>query len=79
MACLYKRREKFWISCYCGGKRIQKSLKTSDVHVAQTKRKRIGYELSIEDLPMASELRLTAVLEAFCQHLEATCTSFKKT
>ena len=77
MACLYKRRNKFWISYYCGGKRIQKSLKTSDAYVAQAQRKRIEYELSLGNLPMASELRLTAVLEEFCKHLEATCTSFK--
>jgi hypothetical protein len=77
MACLYKRRKKFWISYYCGGKRIQKSLNTSDARVAQTQRKRIEYELSLGNFPMADELGLTAVLENFCEHLEATCMSFK--
>ncbi len=77
MACLYKRRKKFWISYYCGGKQIQKSLKTSDARVALAKKKRIEYELSLGDLHMSSELRLTTLLEMFCRHLEATCASFK--
>ena len=59
MACLYKRRKKFWISYYCKGKRIQKSLKTSDARVAQAQRKRIEYELSLWALHMTSDLRLT--------------------
>jgi hypothetical protein len=74
MACLYKRRKKYWISYYHDGKQIQKSLKTSEPRVALAKKRRIEYELSLGDLHMASQLRLVGILEAFCKHLIATRT-----
>jgi len=72
MACLYKRRKNYWISYYVGGRQIQKSLGTSNQRVALAKKRRIEYECSLGDLHVASELRVSVVLEAFCQHLEAT-------
>jgi len=74
-----QKKDKYWVSYYCGNRQMQKSLKTSDLKVAKAKKKRIEYELSFGDLYVASELHLPVVLEAFCKHLESTRTfkSFK--
>ena len=79
MACLYKRKENYWISYYIEGRQIQKSLRTSNQKVALAKKRRIEYEGSLGDLNVASQLRVPIVLEAFCKYLEATRThkSFK--
>lgn len=79
MACLYKRKGKYWVSYYYGNRQMQKSLKTSDLKVANAKKKRIEYEVSLGDLHIASKLPLPVILEAFCRHLQATRTfkSFK--
>jgi len=79
MACLYKRRRRYWISYYLNGKQVQKSLNTSNEKVARAKKRQIEYELSIGQLQQASELEVPEILEAFCKHLEATRTykSFK--
>ncbi|MCE5340153.1 MAG: hypothetical protein LLF92_03385 [Planctomycetaceae bacterium] len=62
MACLYKRKDKYWLSYYCGNRQMQKSLKTSDLKVANSKKKRIEYELSLGDLHVASKLHLPVIL-----------------
>jgi len=69
MACVYRRRKQCWISYYVCGKQVQKSLFTSSEKVAMAKKRRLEYELSLGDLHMASQLPVTVVLEAFCNHL----------
>jgi len=69
MACVYRRRKQYWISYYVCGKQVQKSLFTSSEKVAMAKKRRLEYELSLGDLHMASQLPVTVVLEAFCNHL----------
>ena len=41
MAHLYKRGCKFWLSYYLNGKLVQKSLKTKNERLAQSKKKRL--------------------------------------
>jgi len=73
MACLYKRRNQFWISYYVGGRQVQESLHTDKERIAQAKKRRVEYELEIGDLHVPSKLPLPKVLAAFCRHLEVTC------
>ena len=70
MACLYKRRNQFWVSYYHKGKQSQKSLKTANYKVAVSKKNKLEYELSLGDLHLASEIPLAVILEAFCEHLK---------
>ena len=74
MACLYKRKQTYWISYYVEGKLVQKSLRTSNEKIAVSKQRQIEYELALGDLHAASKLPLPAILQAFCQHLVATRT-----
>jgi hypothetical protein len=41
MAHLYKRGRQFWLSYYLSGKLVQKSLKTKNERLAQSKKKRL--------------------------------------
>lgn len=74
MACLYKRRNQYWVSYYLNDKQFQKSLKTDNYKVAVSKKKKLEYELSIGDLHLASEIPLAVLLEVFCKHLIKTRT-----
>lgn len=74
MACLYKRRNQYWVSYYLNDKQLQKSLKTDNYKVAISKKKKLEYELSIGDLHLASEIPLAVILEVFCKHLIKTRT-----
>ena len=74
MACLYKRRNQYWVSYYLNGKQLQKSLKTDNYKVAVSKKKKLEYELSIGDLHLASKIPLAIILETFCKHLKKTRT-----
>ena len=74
MACLYKRKQTYWISYYLEGKLVQKSLRTNNERVAVSKKRRIEYELALGDLHAASKLPLPAILQEFCKHLVATRT-----
>jgi len=74
MACLYKRKGRYWIAYRVGGRRIQKSLRTTNAGIAREKKRKIEYELAVGDLQMASKLPLPAILEAFCSYLETTTT-----
>jgi len=79
MACVYRRRKQYWVSYYVNGEQVKESLHTSNERAALAEKKRVEYELSLDDLQMASQLPLVPVLEAFCKHLESTQTfrSFK--
>ncbi|MCP4713075.1 MAG: hypothetical protein GY869_30975 [Planctomycetes bacterium] len=74
MACLYKRGKTFWISYYIDNKQIKKSLNTNIERVAQSKLKKIEYDLALGDLHVASKLPLPSILEVFCRELMATRT-----
>ena len=74
MACLYKRRNQYWVSYYLNDKQLQKSLKTDNYKVAVSKKKKLEYELSIGDLHLSSEIPLAVILEVFCKHLIKTRT-----
>ena len=74
MACLYKRKQTYWISYYLERKLVQKSLRTNNERVAVSKKRQIEYELALGDLHAASKLPLPAILPAFCKHLVATRT-----
>ena len=74
MACLYKRKGRYWIAYYVDGRLIQKSLRTTNERVARDKKRKIEYELAVGDLQTASKLPLPAILEAFCSYLETIAT-----
>ncbi|MFB3893970.1 MAG: tyrosine-type recombinase/integrase [Phycisphaerae bacterium] len=74
MACLYKRRRKYWVSYMLGGRLVQKSLKTDNERIAKDKLKQIEYELSVGELYGITRLPLPMILEGFCRHLMATRT-----
>ena len=54
MACLYKRKQTYWISYYLEGKLLQKSLRTNIQRVALSKKRQIEYELALGDLHLTS-------------------------
>ena len=70
MACVFKRRNQFWISYYINGRQIKKSLHTENERVALAKKRRIEYELALGDLHVASKLPLPVILEAFCRYMK---------
>ena len=74
MACLYKRRRKYWVSYVLDGELIQKSLRTENERLAKAKVKQIESELTLGSHEVTSKLPLGPALEAFCTHLEATRT-----
>jgi len=71
MACLYKRGKNFWIAYYLNGKQVYKSLRTANERVAETKKRKIEYELAIGELRPASRLPLPDILERFCRHIRS--------
>jgi len=74
MACLYKRRRKYWVSYVLDGELIQKSLRTENERLAKAKVKQIESELTLGSHEVTSKLPLGPALEPFCTHLEATRT-----
>ena len=74
MASLYKRGSRYWIGYTVNGRRVDRSLFTTNLRVARDKKRRLEYELAIGDLQQASKLPLASVLAAFCRHLQATRT-----
>lgn len=74
MASLYKRGKHYWVSYYLDGQHVQKSLKTTNQRVAESKVKRLEYELALGDLHVASKTPLAVILEAYGRHLKATRT-----
>lgn len=74
MASLYKRGEWFWVAYYANGEHVQRALGTNDKRIAKEKKKHIEYQLSIGELQAASRLPISAVLQKFCEHLQATRT-----
>ena len=71
MASLYKRGRQFWISYRLNGRRVQLALDTTNERIARDKKRQIEYELTVGLLQTASRLPLAAVVEDFCQHLQA--------
>lgn len=74
MACLYKRRNGFWISYRLDGRLVQKSLRTDDERLARDKVKQIESELVLGMHTRSSKLELPAILEAFCSYLRSSRT-----
>lgn len=70
MACLYKRKGRYWIAYRLDGRLIQKSLWTANERIARDKKRKIEYELAVGDLQITSKLPLPTLLEAFCSYLE---------
>lgn len=66
MACLYPRGKTFWIIYYKDGKKIQRSLKTTDKRVAQYRKNEIEMSLARGESPLP-DLAATAsqCLDAF--------------
>lgn len=71
MATLYRRKNKFWVSYWVGGKQFQKSLGTDNERVARDKIKQVEYELSLGQMQGISRLPLAEFLETFCGHERA--------
>ncbi len=74
MACLYKRKSKFWVSYRINGKLVQQSLNTDCKRVAREKVRQIEYELSRGELQQVSRLGLPSFLQKYCQYLSANRT-----
>ena len=74
MASLYKRGRRYWIGYSVNGRRVDRSLLTTNLRVTRDKKRKIEYELAIGDLRQASKIQLVPILKAFCEHLQETRT-----
>jgi len=70
MATIYKRGKTWWIKYHLTGVRVQRSLHTADVRVAQAQKSQIAYRLVTSGLALASETPILGFLEDFCQYLQ---------
>lgn len=74
MASLFKRKNRYWIAYYVEDQQVRRSLGTDNPRIAKARKRQIEYELSLGDLHLATKLKVTAVVAAFCQHLQVTRT-----